>query len=74
MRITKARALCTRDEDHKDTVRSALKSCEAQGHGPLRTQELRIIRTRSVVHSNAVVHKDTMRNALKICGSHGHCA
>ncbi|KAJ1086004.1 hypothetical protein NDU88_006128 [Pleurodeles waltl] len=53
-------------------MRWALKSCEAQGHGPLRTQELRIIRTRSVVHSNAVVHKDTMRNALKICGSHGH--
>ncbi|KAJ1085966.1 hypothetical protein NDU88_006090 [Pleurodeles waltl] len=64
----------SRAENHKDMVRSALKSCGSQGHAVLCTQELRITRTRYIMHSRAADHKDTMNSALKSCGSQGHSA
>ncbi|KAJ1085968.1 hypothetical protein NDU88_006092 [Pleurodeles waltl] len=75
MRITRTQCgVDSRDANHKDTVRSALKSCGSEGHNTLCTQELRITRTQSAVHLRAADHKDTVRSALKSCGSHGHSA
>ncbi|KAJ1085982.1 hypothetical protein NDU88_006106 [Pleurodeles waltl] len=88
MRITRTQcAVYSRDANHKDTVRSALKSCGSKGHNTLCTQELRTTGTqcavhsraadhkeRCVVHSRAADHMDTVRNALKSCVSQGHSA
>ncbi|KAJ1085980.1 hypothetical protein NDU88_006104 [Pleurodeles waltl] len=70
MRITRTQcAVHSRDANHKDTVRSALKSCGSEGHNTLCTQELRITRTQCAGHSGAYCTQDLQITRTRVVHS-----